>query len=109
MESLLAAISAATAVDASEEARSAGVVACRTILTALEAKVGEPLVNIPAPTPSPVAMAVSALRNVPPEQILDLAIAKLQSMLPAGTPPPRVDPVKFHVIQFPLPMKGGRA
>ena len=109
MDELLETIRTATASEATEEARSAGVVACRTILTALEAKAGEPLVNVPAPAPSPIGMAVSAVRNVPPDQLLDLAIAKLRTMLPEGTTPPKVDPVKFHVIQLPLPAKGGRS
>ena len=109
MDELLEAIRTATAPDASEEARSAGVIACRTILTALEAKAGEPLVQSPAASGSPVVMAVSALKSVPPEQLLDLAIAKLRAMLPEGVPPPTVEPVKFHVIHLPLPTKGARS
>ena len=109
MDELLEAIRVATISEASEEARGAGVVACRTILTALEAKAGEPLVHVPAQAPSPIGMAVSALRNVPPDQLLDLAIAKLRTMLPEGTTPPKVDPVKFHVIHLPLLPKGGRS
>ena len=101
MDELLETIRVATAADASDEARSAGSVACRAILAALEAKAGEPLVQVPATAASPVAMAVSALRTVPPDQLLDLAIAKLRTMLPEGATPPKVEPVKFHVIQLP--------
>jgi hypothetical protein len=108
MDELLEAIRTATATDASEEARAAGVIACRTILTALEAKAGEPLVQLPTAPASPIAMAVSALKNVPPDQLLDLAIAKLRTMLPEGVTPPTVDPVKFHVIHLPMPAKGAR-
>jgi hypothetical protein len=108
MDELLEAIKAATATDASEEARTTGVIACRTILTALEAKAGEPLVQVPSAPASPVAMAVSALKSVPPDQLLDLAIAKLRTMLPEGTTAPTVEPVKFHVIHLPLPAKGAR-
>ena len=101
MDALLEAIRTATTADANDEARSAGATACRTILAALEATVGEPLVQLPAQAPTPVAMAVSALRTVPPEQLLDLAIAKLRTMLPEGTAPPNVEAVKFHIIQLP--------
>ena len=109
MDELLETIKLAAASDASDEARAAGAAACRTVLAALDARVGEPLVHVPAPAPSPVAMAVSALRNVPPDQLLDLAIAKLRTLLPDGTALPRVDPVKFHVIQLPQLPKGGRS
>ncbi len=108
MDELLEAIKAATAAHARDEARSAGVIACRTILTALEAKAGEPLVQLPAAPASPIAMAVSALKNVPPDQLLDLAIAKLRTMLPEGMTPPKVEPVKFHVFHLPMPAKEAR-
>lgn len=105
METLLEAIRTAIASDASEQARAAGANACRTILTALEAKPGEPMaVASAADASSPVAQianVLGALRGVPTEQLLDLAISRLRAALPAGTDPPRVAPVKFHVVQLP--------
>lgn len=55
--------------------------ACRTFLTALGATTGE-LLATPTVQISPIASMVGALRGVPPEQLLDLAIAKLRSALP---------------------------
>ena len=105
MDELLKAIRAATAGGASDEVRAVGAAACRTILTALEAKAGEPLVpsasSAPAGQASSVAALVSALRNVPPDQLLDMAIARLRAALPEGVTVPTVDPVKFQVIQLP--------
>src|SRR5262245_53693896 len=107
MDNLLDSIRAAVAPGASDETRASGASACRTILTALEAKAGEPLVpvlltpdNVPvtpeamptlvdadgtalqSETPttninpqalaSNVAAAVTMLRQLPPEQLLDL-------------------------------------
>ena len=112
MEELLEAIRAAVAPDATDEARARGATACRTILTALEAKSGEPLTQpSSAPTsgstPSAIATAVAAFRNVPPEQLLDLAIARLRAALPTDAKTVAVEPVKFHVVSFPrvLPPK----
>ena len=84
-ENLIETIRAALASDANEEARAAGVTACRTILTALGATAGE---SVGAPPPNiqigPTATAIAALiRSAPPEQILDLLIGKLRSIVPA--------------------------
>jgi hypothetical protein len=99
MENVLEAIRAAVAVDATAEARTAGVAACRAILAALEAQPGEPIVaNVVAPSPSPIATVVAALRGVPADQLLDLAIAKLRAALPAGTDVPHAQPLKFQLI-----------
>ena len=108
MESLLEAIRVSVASDATDELRAAGAAACRTILTALEAKPGESLTTTPATsTPTPIASAVAALRNVPPDQLLDLAIARLRAALPPEVSPPPVQPLKFHVVTLPrvLPAK----
>ena len=104
METLLEAIRAAVAGDASDQTRAAGAQACRTILTALEAKPGEAMpTNVPAGD-SPMtqlAQMLGTLRGVPAEQLLDLAIARLRAALPASSDAPRVAPVKFHVVQLP--------
>jgi hypothetical protein len=100
MDTLLDAIRAAAAADATEETKAAGAAACRTILTALEAKAGEPLAAA-VPDANPIATAVSVLRGVPPEQLLDLAIARLRAALPAGETMPAVQPMKFHLVPVP--------
>ena len=105
MENVLEAIQAAVASDASTEARAAGAVACRMILAALEGAPGEPMAAAIPTSPSPIASIVGALRGVPPDQLLDLAIAKLRAALPAETQIPRVEPLKFQII--PMPKLGG--
>jgi hypothetical protein len=90
----LEAIGAALASDATPEIRAAGATACRAILAALEpqpATAAQPVVP-------PIASIVSALRGVPPDQLLDLAIAKLRAALPAGTESAPVAPIKFHIV-----------
>src|SRR5262245_20336165 len=92
METLIDAIRAAISDGAPPEARTAGASACRTILAALEAKAGQP---IAAPTPvsqspataPPIAAIGAALRGLPADQLLDLAIAKLRAMVPADQQP----------------------
>lgn len=96
MDTLIDAIRLSIANDASVEARTAGVHACRTILAALEAKAGEPL----APTPvaaTPLQAIVGALRTMPLDQLLDLAITKLTAVLPPGTEVP-----PMHAVRIPL-------
>ena len=111
MENLLEAIRAATAPDANSEARAAGIAACRTILVALEAQPGEPIAATVVPqTATQVASAVAALRGVPVDQLLDLAIAKLRSALPAGADVPRAQPIQFRLIpKNQLEILAGRA
>src|SRR5687768_1819955 len=121
MDTLLESIRAAIAATANDEARAAGAHACRTILTVLEAKPGEPLASsassvatpassiidvvaadaasttdVPpsaAPTadtdPAQIASIISALRGIPVDQLLDLAIARMRAALPQGVAVPR--------------------
>lgn len=101
METLLESIRAAIAADASEQTRATGAQACRTILTALEAKPGEPMPAPSSVSSTQIAQMLGALKGVPAEQLLDLAITRLRAALPTGTETPRVAPVKFHVVQLP--------
>ena len=104
MKDLVEAIRTALAPEATPEARGAGAGACRTILAALEAKPGEPLgPAVPAPT-TPAAAIVTAIRGMPVEQLLDLAIARVRAALPADAVIPPVQPIKF--IQVPIPRRG---
>jgi hypothetical protein len=100
MENVIDSIRAAIASDASPEAKAAGATACRAILTALESTPGQPLAT-PAIVPlggSQIASVVSALRGVPPDQLLDLAIQRLRAALPAGVDVPAAQPLKFQLI-----------
>jgi hypothetical protein len=86
-ESLLEAIRAGVTDGASADARAAGATACRTLLAVLDASVGKPLaIAAPAAPTSPVAALVGAMRGMPAEQLLDLLIAKLRSIVPADAP-----------------------
>lgn len=128
METLIEAIRVALLSDATDEARHQGALACRTILTALEAKKGEPLVSppveaptaqpptepapaeatpTPAPTPAAVPFApqqivqmVTVLRGLPPEQLLDMAIDRLRKALPEGVTVAPVQPLRFPILQL---------
>lgn len=99
MNDLLETIRISLAADAAPAARQAGAAACRTILVGLEG--GVPPSATPPLNASAIANVVTALRGVPPEQLLDLAIAKLRSALPAGVEPSSVKPLKFHIVPVP--------
>ncbi|HEX4453121.1 MAG TPA: hypothetical protein VH143_19755 [Kofleriaceae bacterium] len=105
MENVIESIRAAVATDATHEARVAGITACRTILATLEGRAGEPMVSAAPMNPSAIASVIGTLRGVPADQLLDLAIAKLRSALPAGAEVARVEPLKFHLV--PAPVLGG--
>jgi hypothetical protein len=98
MNDIIEIIRAAVAPEATPDARGAGVEACRTILAALSAKQGEPMTAAVAEPASPIAAIVGGLRTMPPDQLLDLAIAKLRAALPADTQVPPAMPLKFHLI-----------
>lgn len=108
MENVIESIRAAIAPDATPEVRAAGVAACRSVLTALEASPGQGFAPATvSPNPSAIAAAVGALRGVPPDQLLDLAISRLRAALPAGVEVPAAQPLKFHIIN--VPNLGGRS
>ncbi len=99
METLIESIRIAVATDATDEQRAAGAQACRTIATALESKPGEAIVAPALPTTAPqLAQMISALRGVPPEQLLDLAIARLRAALPPDATTPAVVPLRFNLV-----------
>jgi hypothetical protein len=101
METLVESIRNAVAADATAEARGVGADACRTILAALGATPVEPLAAVAAPTSPPIATIVSALRGLPLEQLLDLAIARVRAALPADT---ALEPVQsLKILRVPLP------
>jgi hypothetical protein len=105
MENFIDAIRAATADNATPEARVAGAQACRNILAALEAKLGQPLAAASSPSSSMQAL-LAALGNTPPDQLLDLAIAKLRTLMPAAQSEPQtVQSVRIPLV--PISIKGG--
>ena len=59
-----------------------------------------PTVLLPA---SPVAMAARALRQLPPDQLLDLALQRLRAVLPAGTTVPTPKGIQFQLVPVPPP------
>jgi hypothetical protein len=79
----------------------------RTILAALDATPGQTFAPAVTPSPSAIAAAVGALRGVPPDQLLDLAILKLRAALPSGVEVPAAQPLRFHIVN--VPNLGGRS
>ncbi len=71
MDQLIDTIRTAIAAGASTEQKAAGVLACRTIIAALDTEPGKPLVLPGTPSSSQPAARPSL------DQMLDLAIAKL--------------------------------
>jgi len=103
MEPIIDTIRSAVAPDATAEARAAGVQACEAILAALRAKAGD---TYPVARPievGPAAAAVAALvRSAPPDQLLDLAIAKLRAMVPTDAQP-AIRPMHIPLVRLPAP------
>ena len=73
MDDMIETIRVASTEGATPEQKAAAVIACRTILAALEAEVGKPITVSGAPAPSPLA-------GIPPEHAIDLLIAKLTAV-----------------------------
>jgi hypothetical protein len=102
MQELIDMIRIATANDATQEQKAAGVQACRTIATALNCEPGKPLAIGPQPqTTSRISI----------DQVLDLMIAKLtvvakdrgddDAKLIAAPTPKFVAPVVPHGLRVP--------
>jgi hypothetical protein len=102
MQQHVEAIRAAIEPDAAPDVRNKGVEACRAILAALDATPSEPMAAVvPA---SQIASIVGALRGLPPDQLLDLAISKLRAALPSSTEVAPVAALKLHIV--PVPRRG---
>lgn len=114
LAAMIAAIRSAVIPNASPEARAAGVTACRSILTVLEAKPGQPLGSAqpgsaqPGPTgaASPLASLLSQpglltkLAAMSREQLLNL-LKQVTSAASPRTPSPATATPRFHLIQVP--------
>ncbi|MBE7450538.1 MAG: hypothetical protein HS111_17055 [Kofleriaceae bacterium] len=83
MEPALEALRAALADGATPDQRAAGVAACRAIIAALEATPGEPMPVAASPETATAITAPISLAGLSLDQVLDLAIGKLRSMVPA--------------------------
>jgi hypothetical protein len=110
---LLTSIRAAVAKGAAPDARTAGAVACRSILTVLEAKPGEPLAAHPVAAPSPTSPIagifsqpgiLQKLAAMSREQLLDL-VKQVTAALPARPHTPTSAAPRFHLIQLPQTRK----
>ena len=104
LDDLIASIHAAVAPGASAEARAFGATACRSILSALEAKAGQPLTTAPptaTPATSPLTTLLTQLAAMPREQMLEFITNFLRSKLPPGTQTQVTTGPRFHLIQIP--------
>lgn len=109
MDAQLEIIRASLAEGADEQSRAAGAAACRAVLATL---VPHEPTTIDAPTPPPanalpaeLAAMFAMLKNVPVDQLLDLAINRLRAALPAGAVvAPSGPTLKFHLLPTP-PMR----
>jgi len=97
MEAMIETIKLAVADGATGEAKKAGADACRTILAALDA---EPGVALAVTTP-----AASPLAGIDPTQLLDLVIAKLQTVV--GDEPTTAKPAGGYRVQI-VPVPGAK-
>jgi hypothetical protein len=61
---------------------------------------------LPAPT-SPIAMAARALRQLPPDQLLDVVLQRLRTVLPAGANVPAAKGIQFQLVPV-TPPSGSR-
>lgn len=111
LANLIATIRSAIARGASPETRAAGATACRSILTVLEAKPGEPLAAATARAPMPApASPIAALLSQPGflsrlaamsrEQLLDL-LKQVTGAMPARPHIPATAAPRFHLIHIP--------
>jgi hypothetical protein len=114
LAALIASIRAAVGPNASLEARTAGASACRSMLTVLEAKPGQPLTGAPAaPTQpqSPLASLLSQpglltkLAAMSREQLLDL-LKQVTGAASQRTQSPGMGAPRFHIVE--LPRRGPR-
>ena len=104
MDTVIDTIRAAVAADATPEARAAGIEACRAILGALGATPGEPLAPPRPIDVGPTAHAIaSVIRSTPPDQLLDMLIAKLRGAVPADAQVAPVQKFKVPLIRIPSP------
>jgi hypothetical protein len=101
MNPLIEPIERALSPDATAETKQAGAVACRAILSALEAEPGK-AIAVPGVHPAPV----SPLSGLSADQVFDLMIGKLRTMVDAkgGATAPTTNvgaPLRIPMIVLP--------
>lgn len=111
LASLIASIRAAVTPSASAEVRMAGANACRSILTVLEAKPGQPLAATPQRTSStaqasPLATLLSQpgllskLAAMSRDELIAL-LRQITGAMPARPTTPTTGAPRFHLIEIP--------
>jgi hypothetical protein len=100
MDTLIDQIRAALTEGATDDSKQAGANACRTILTALDAKAGEPLAAAPpAASAQPVLAAIGKMDL---NQLLDLVIARLRAVNGASTSDDKARSTLARPVSFPI-------
>lgn len=117
LASLIASIRAAVTPSSSAEARMAGANACRSILTVLEAKPGQPLAATPQRTSStaqasPLATLLSQpgllskLAAMSRDELIGL-LKQITGAMPARPSAPTTAAPRFHLIEIPQARRPG--
>lgn len=99
MNPLIETIERAVEPSASAEARQEGAAACRAILSVLGAEPGHPLPGLPPPRPQP---------SIAADQVMDVLIAKLRSMLPTDGPETGRSEQALRIPLAPIPSSRSR-
>jgi hypothetical protein len=98
LDDLITAIRSALAQDAAADTRSAGAIACRAILGAIEPSA--PRVPSPAAPSSPIGAALGAIGSIPREQILEFVVGGLRSIFAQSSAP------AYRSRPMPAPSRG---
>ncbi|HXG96809.1 MAG TPA: hypothetical protein VNJ06_06820, partial [Gemmatimonadales bacterium] len=62
-----------------------------------------PAMPTPAMPATPIAMAARALRQMPPDQLLDLLLQRLRGALPSGVTVPTPKGIQFQLVPVSSP------
>ena len=115
LASLLASIRAALARGASVEVRASGANACRSILTVLDAKPGQPLAAAPQPVAAPAPPLASLLSQpgllsrlaaMSRDELINL-LKQVTGAMPVQSQTPATAAPRFHLIQVPVLRRPG--
>jgi hypothetical protein len=115
LAAMIASIRSALAPNASPQARTDGAAACRSILTVLDAKPGQPLTGTPPTSTQPQSPLASLLSQpgllaqlaaMSREQLLDLVKKVTGAASPQPQSPTSGVP-RFHLIQIPQVRRPG--
>ena len=110
--SLIGSIRAAVVRGASADVRAAGASACRSLLTVLEARPGQPLASPPLPPVAPTAATspiaalfsqpgiLSRLAAMSRDELINL-VQQVTGALPARAQTPNTAAPRFHLIHIP--------